>query len=184
MRQPPYVPDWISGEVEAALRDVLPPTRARKHYTILRIADAAARDESIKRLLHDDPKTCSEPTWYGRYKGGEFHPGWRDDPAIARALQIASERAQRWYNTRVARSLQEAAQELALGAPEAAKELRRQVGHGERDTDRREAAKAVLDRAGVETAPKQSQQHSLDEDLERMIKQVYGEDAGSADNAN
>lgn len=159
-----HVPEWMTGEVEAALRQVGrgAPARQRSmmHATILRLAHARATQQ-VESTVFEMPDTCSRTTWYGRYreKGGvrAKAPGWADDPAVQRALQVATERAQRWEDTRISRLLTEARLVLVEASPAAARELRRQIGEGEKDKDRREASKAVLDRAGFETAAKGQQ---------------------------
>lgn len=157
-----HVPEWMTGEVEAALREVGKNSplsrRSLMHTTILRLAHARATQQQEGGIF-DLPDTCSRTTWYGRYhKDATGEPrkgrGWVDDPAVLRALEVATERALRWEDTRISRALSEARLILAEGAPDSARELRRQVGEGERDVDKREASKAVLDRAGVETAAK------------------------------
>ena len=60
----------------------------------------------------------------------------------------------------------------------AARELRRQVHRAEKDTDRRLAAVAILDRAGVETAPKETRAH---EGLVEYVDVTEGELAAIED---
>lgn len=159
-----HVPEWMTGEVEAALRLVGQGAPAKQrsmmHATILRLAHARATQQ-VESAVFDLPDTCSKTTWYGRYRGQRGarvkKPGWSDDAAMQRALQVATERAQRWEDTRISRILTEARLVLVEASPEAAKELKRQIREGERDKDRREASKAVLDRAGFETAAKGQQ---------------------------
>lgn len=159
-----YLPEWMTGEVEAALREVgqeaSAQQRSKMHATILRLAHARATQQ-VESAVFDLPDTCSKTTWYGRYRVREGRrvkaPGWSDDSAVQRALQMATERAQRWEDTRISRHLTEARLVLVEASPAAAKELVRQIDAGEKDKDRREASKAVLDRAGFETAAKGQQ---------------------------
>ena len=159
----PHVPDWMSGEVEAELREVgqglVQQKRSLMHVTILRLAHARATQQA-ETPVFELADTCSRTTWYGRYRKnpvtGERYktPGWIDDPAVLNALQVATERARRWEDTRISRALTEARLILVESTPDAARELKRQIDHGDKDVDRREASKAVLDRAGFETASK------------------------------
>jgi len=152
----------MTGEVEAALRQVgaTAPTmtRAKLHVTILRLAHARATQQ-VEAAVFEMEDTLSRTSWYGRYRvddaGGRYKTtGWADDATVQRALQVATERAQRWEDTRISRTLTEARLVLVEASPAAAKELKRQIEEGEKDKDRREASKAVLDRAGFETAAK------------------------------
>lgn len=162
-----HVPDWMSGEVEAALREVgkglVQQKRSLMHVTILRLAHARATQQAESPIF-ELGDTCSRTTWYGRYRTnkatGERYKtsGWIDDPAVLQALQVATERARRWEDTRISRALTEARLILVEASPSAARELRRQIDHGDKDVDKREASKAVLDRAGFETAAKGQQQ--------------------------
>lgn len=152
-----YVPDWMSGEVEAALRQVgmdrTQSVRSLMHTTILRLAYAHATKQPMAPVF-DLPDTCSETTWYGRNRRGGRKPGWSHDPSVVNALEVATERARRWEDTRISRALTEARLILVESTPDAARELKRQIDNGDKDVDRREASKAVLDRAGFETASK------------------------------
>lgn len=172
----PALPDWMTWEVEEVLGKVRPPHVARKLRTVIELAQAQALDQPLAPVF-GRPETCSSTTWYGRYAGGEKRPGWREDPQIAEALRVCTERARRWENTRMARALAEAAERLAMASPAAVAVAIRAMGASD-DNVKLRAAFGILDRAGVETAPKQQQEHGVSPELERLIEQVYGADHG------
>lgn len=136
----------------------------KKRSTVIALVDArlAGRaEESVWNL----PSTCSRNTW---------HTKWKHDPLFQDVLSNVERLARRWTDTRTIRALQEAAEKLALASPAAAD--RAIVLMDSEDLDvALKAAFGVLDRAGVETAPKQQQQHGLTPELESLIERVYGQ---------
>lgn len=151
----------------------------KRRNTILLLVDArlAGRSEETVWGL---PGTCARSTW---------HEKWKHDAAMLAALEAVERTARRWLDTRALRALADAAERLALASPAAAEQLievgtrgrLRYVEDGgvtsfeqANGPDMVRAALGVLDRAGVETAPKAQQQHGLAPELEKLIERVYG----------
>lgn len=152
----------------------------KRRNTILALVDARLAGRS-EETVWERPETCTRSTW---------HEKWKRDPLMADVLATVERQARRWVDTRVARSLAAAAERLALASPAVAEQLveiavrgRVRVGEGgERyeqasPADVVRAGLGVLDRAGVETAPKQQQQHGLAPELEALLEKVYGVEA-------
>lgn len=135
----------------------------KRRQTILALVDArlAGRTEET---VWDRPETCARSTW---------HEKWKREPLMQDVLNAVDRAARRWTDTRTLRALAEASERLQLASPAAAGKA---ISLMLSDDDRvaLQAAFGVLDRAGVETAPKQQQQHGLAPELERLIEQVYG----------
>lgn len=162
-KQPPFQPDWLSFEVHQALEAIHGEHVAKKQMTVLYLAAAIAAETSQAMVFkrHD---TCNRVTWYGR----DGEPGWRDDPAISRALELASKRALWWMRVRQGGAVQNALDVLVDAAPAAAEQLVRiatqgrvQVTKGEElryvDADvvhMVKAANSILDRVSETTADK------------------------------
>lgn len=132
-----YVPEWISQEVHAALGAIQGEHVAKKEATVLRLAQAAATNQS-QASVFEMADTCSSNIWHGR--GGK--PGWKDDPVIAHAYKVAEARARWWMRVRMGRAEEEAADTIVDAAPEAAEQLVRMATRG-----------AVRVRVGDEDAP-------------------------------
>ena len=162
-KQPPFRPDWLSYEVHQALEAIRGDHVAKKQLTVLLLAAAIAGDSPQAQVFkrHD---TCNRVTWYGR----DGEPGWRDDPAIAEALQVASQRALWWMRVRQGGAVQNALDVLVDAAPAAAQQLVRiatqgrvQVVQGEEQrfveadvVHMVKAANSILDRVSETTADK------------------------------
>jgi len=111
------------------------------------------------------PFVCNYSTYYGQ---------WVRDEAFRQALEMA------WAEV--------AAQAVALlkaSTLAAAGELQRQVRQGAKDSDRRLAATAILDRAGVETGAKSTLTHEYvdvtDEELAAIADALRGEAEGGGE---
>lgn len=141
----------------------------RRRQTILALVDARLAGRS-EETVWDRPETCSRSTWHGK---------WKRDLLMQDVLASVERAARRWTDTRTLRALAEASERLQLASPAAAGKA---ISLMLSDDDRvaLQAAFGVLDRAGVETAPKQQQQHGLAPELERLIEQVYGTAATAA----
>jgi hypothetical protein len=123
-----------------------------------RKASLAAHEAGCERAGLPWAFVCHASTYYGR---------WARDEAFQQAL------AQAWGEvTAQAVTILQASTSLA------ARELQRQVRQGEKDTDRRLAAVAILDRAGVETAAKATQ---AQQGLVAYVDVTEGELAAIAD---
>lgn len=175
-----FAMDWLEA-VGAELERLDGELHAhKKRSTILALVDAriAGRsEESVWQL----ETTCNRSTWHNK---------WKRDALIVDVLAAVDRQARRWVDTLVARSLAEAAERLALASPAAASQLieigtrgrMRYVPNGAVEpvyeqasgSDVVRAALGVLDRAGVETAPKQQHQAALAPELEALIERVYG----------
>lgn len=136
----------------------------KKRSTVIALVDARMAgkpEETVWNL----PATCSRNTW---------HTKWKHDPLFQDVLANVERLARRWTDTRTIRALQEAAEKLMLASPAAAgKAIALMLSTD--DAVALRAAFGVLDRAGVETAPKQHQEHGLSPDLEALLERVYGQ---------
>jgi hypothetical protein len=158
----------MSHEVHQALGKIQGEHVGKKQRTVLHLAAAIAAEAPQAEVFrrHD---TCNRVTWYGR----DGEPGWRDDPAIAAALRVATERALWWMRVRQGAAVQSALDVLVDAAPEAAHQLVRlatqgrvQVGEPPKDPDAPrqyaeadvvhilKAANSILDRVSETTADK------------------------------
>lgn len=138
----------------------------KRRQTILALVDARLAGRS-EETVWDRPETCARSTW---------HEKWKRDPLMLDVLASVERAARRWTDTRTLRALAEASERLQLASPAAADKAIALL-LSEDDRVALQAAFGVLDRAGVETAPKQQQQHGLAPELERLIEQVYGTEA-------
>ncbi|HSN77865.1 MAG TPA: hypothetical protein VL334_22545 [Anaerolineae bacterium] len=159
----------------------------KRRQTILALVDARLAGRS-EETVWDRPETCARSTWHGK---------WKHQPLMLDVLSSVDRAARRWSDTKTLRALAEAAEMLALASPAAAEQLieigtrgrLRYVQEGATapqyepasGPDVVRAALGVLDRAGVETAPKQQQQHGLTPELEAMIDRVWGSPSSAED---
>jgi hypothetical protein len=136
----------------------------KKRNTVIALVDARMAGKS-EETVWNLPTTCSRNTWHAR---------WKHDRLMQEVLGNVERLARRWTDTRTIRALQEAAEKLMLASPAAAgKAIALMLSDD--DAVALRAAFGVLDRAGVETAPKQQQQHGLTPELESLIERVYGQ---------
>lgn len=140
------LPDWMSDDALGLLAPLTP----RQRNAIVRIVEAELDGRDLRSLLRGPDKICNETTYY-RQADGKAPAGWYHQEAFRRALDAA--RAAAW-GFGMEHAVREAVQIITITAPAAARELQRQVRAGEKDTDRRAAAKSVLDRADRATATK------------------------------
>jgi hypothetical protein len=173
-----FQPEWLTFEIQQALAQL--PTR-RHRETVLRLAEG----QMVGRPMGDTfalPGVCSHRTWYGRTRKGKRRPGWKDDPAILHALDLATKRAQWWADRKTIRSMQKAHDLLALEAPlnvtsmiGSRNVLSELAASAEVDArDRIQAAEKaarvagdMLSRAGTETATKEVQTFDLEDWAEK-----------------
>lgn len=162
-------PEWLTPQIDEALAAISEPHAAKKQHTVLLVAAAQATGESL-RSVFDRPDTCKADHWYGiTRRNGTRKPGWREDPAIANALYLATERARWWVRVRQAGAVQNALDILLDAGEVAAQQLANMVKMGVLIFDfggdglemRRadnghvlEASKQILDRISVITATK------------------------------
>lgn len=116
----------MSFEVHQALAALTGEHAAKKQRTVLALAAAIAADAPQYEVFrrHD---TCGRVAWYGR----DGEPGWKDDPAIADALKVATARALWWMRVRQGGAVQAALDVLADAAPAAAQQLARVATQGQ-----------------------------------------------------
>ena len=147
MTAPDYTPEWLTFEISEALSGL---TR-KQRTTVLRLAEAAAAD---RPQPFDRADVCSKTTWYGRYSHGNKRPGWRDDPAIQHALELATARAQEWEDTHIARQIAKTRRQLADHAPGAELSLYGLALGATSEGTKRLACLDILNRVGAELASK------------------------------
>lgn len=152
-----YPSAWMTYEIQEALNAIPEPNSRKKRCTVLRMAEAKVNGLSI-RSVFDMPDTCSTQTWYGRTTED---PGWKDDPAIAKALELATRRAQEWQDQEEAqrmtlrqRQLSQTQDELVDLSKLATQTLAELMMNAGSEKVRLEAAETVLDRADEATAKK------------------------------
>jgi len=142
----------------------------KRRNTILALVDARLAGRSEETVWTRE-ETCNRSTWHNK---------WKHDQVMLDVLNSVERAARRWSDTRTIRALAEAAERLALASPAAAgKAISLMLSNDDQVALR--AAFGVLDRAGVETAPKQRQEHGLAPDLEAMIDRIWGAEAGQDD---
>lgn len=155
--------DWADAVMaDLARLDGLEHEHKRKQ-TILALVDARLAGRS-EETIWERPETCSRSTWHGK---------WKKQPIMQDVLASVDRAARRWSDTKAIRALADASERLQLASPAAAgKAISLMLSQDDRVA--LQAAFGVLDRAGVETAPKTQQEHGLAPELERMLSQVYG----------
>ena len=168
-----FVPEWLTHEIEQALSAVTGEHVAKKEATVLRLAQAVARGES-QASVWKQPGTCTRNVWNG--VGGK--PGWKDDPTIAYALELATQRARWWVRVKEGRALQNALDDLIDLSEDAVRQIASVVRYGQVTFERAEeivikqasvaevlkASTDVLDRISPTTAPKNTTVQTLDAD--------------------
>lgn len=97
--------------------------------------------------VFDRPDTCA---------AGTYHVKWKHDPDFAQCLETVTKLAQEWHDGRALRALETAAERLALASPGAVAKLTEALVHSGDWNVMVRSAVAILDRAGVQTAMKQS----------------------------
>jgi hypothetical protein len=130
----------------------------KQRQGVIRIVESEIAGEPLRKLFEGPQRICTETTYY-RAKP----PGWHRQERFRNALDAA--RAVAWSFS-MENAVEEAVQRLTVSAPDAARELQRQITKGDKDSDRRDAAKAVLDRVDVKTASK----GTVMSDVEQSIK--------------
>jgi hypothetical protein len=191
--KPSFVPDWLTHEINTALADITGDHVAKKETTVLRLAQAVANGEAVSSVF-GAADTCSRTIWYGNAK----KPGWKDDPAIAFALTLATQRARWWIRVKQGRAVQDSLDILVDGSEDAARQLIRVIREGQMFFERAgeyvfkqasvaevlRASEQVLDRISVATAAKNTTTHALDADqfaaLSAKAKATAGDVAKAA----
>lgn len=161
-------PEWLTPQIDEALASIRDPHAAKKQRTVLLIAQAMATGESLTAVF-ERPDTCKADIWYGLNRKGRRKPGWREDPHVAAALQLATERARWWVRVKQGQAVQSSLDILMDAGESAAQQLANMVKMGVLVFDfgadglelRRadvghvlEASKQILDRISAATASK------------------------------
>jgi len=117
----------------------------RMKTTIIALVDARLANET-EESVWTRPGTCNRKT---------YHTKWKKDPLFADVLAACTKAAHAHQDQRAARALATASERLALAAPAGVNRLISLLGSEDEAIILR-AAVAILDRAGLETAPKSS----------------------------
>lgn len=140
----------------------------KRRNTILALVDARLAGRS-EETVWDRPECCNRSTWHNK---------WKHDELMVSVLGNVERSARRWSDTKAVRALADASERLQLASPAAAgKAISLMLSNDDRVA--LQAAFGILDRAGVETAPKTQQEHGLAPELESLLERVYG--GGEAD---
>jgi CO/xanthine dehydrogenase FAD-binding subunit len=140
---------WKTAEAITAqlarLDDHQPHDWRRMKTTIIALVDAHLASQT-EESIWARPDTCNRKT---------YHTRWKKDPLFVDVLHNVRKAARAHQDSRAARSLATAADRLAIAAPPAVNRLIALLGSADEAIILR-AAVAILDRAGLETASKQS----------------------------
>jgi hypothetical protein len=124
-------PEWLTPQIDEALAAIDDPHAVKKQLTVLLIAQALATGESITAVLERDD-TCKSDIWYGaKRRNGSRKSGWREDPHIAAALQLATERARWWVRVKQGQAVQNALDTLIDVAEDAAGNIVSAIRYGQ-----------------------------------------------------
>lgn len=167
-KQPDILPAWLSYEVSQALDCITGDEVAKKERTVLRLAQAMATGISQNEIFrhHRQNGVVNKKYWTGF---GD-KPGWKDDPAIAHALDVATARARWWVRVKEGKGIEESLDIMKDAAPDVARQIvrialegRAMVTVGDREEFKEanlpeilKAGDSVLNRVSVETATKAS----------------------------
>lgn len=119
------------------------PHRDKKRATVIALVDARLAGHPEETVWRQ-PHTCARNT---------YHAKWKHDPVFCDVLDRVTQMATSWRDTRAVRALALAAENLALVSPAAVAQLAARLKSDDEGIVLR-AAIAILDRAGLETAPK------------------------------
>lgn len=182
----------MTFEIQEALERIegAPGHVRQKRVTVLRVAQALAAGEPLSEKW-SSVGWPSKGTWYGETRHGVRRPGWRDDPAVQAALELARKRAEWWANVREGRAVERTLDTIVAAAPAAAEQLVRiatdgvmsvRVGQNQREDVAVKSAEVVrainslLDRADARTAVKAPVEQSLAPEVVAALERVYGGD--------
>lgn len=163
---------WLTQELQETL-DVLPTDKHRE--TVLRLTEGriiGRPDEDTFRL----EGVCAKKTWHGPFRDGMRTLGWKDDPLVAKALQLAEQCFIGHADAAIQSNLDEAQRQLAMAAVQAVMTLSALMDTCDNDETKRKAANDILDR--VETFGRKSstsavlEQRSISFDLTQVPQDV------------
>lgn len=148
-------------EAQAHLERITGHLAAKKRQTVAVIVETRLAGQGLDRAFLGRRDTCSRTVW---------HSKWKHDPIIADVLETVLNLALTWQANRASHALAQAADDLALATPNAARALI-QLLTNEEARERRQAAVAILDRASTLTASKSTVDVSQlsDEELEALV---------------
>jgi hypothetical protein len=174
--------DWLTPAIDEALAAIQNPHAAKKQLTVLLVAQALATGQPVSAVFERDD-TCKADIWYGakrRNAGaqGARKPGWKEDPTIATALHLATERARWWVRVKRGQAVQNAIEALIDLSEDAVRQIASAVRFGQLTFDRGaeivikqasvaevlKASTEVLDRVSTLTATKTTTVQTLDAD--------------------
>jgi len=141
-----FVPAWLSFELSKALA----PLTRKQRTTVLRLAEARIADRSMDTVFKR-ADCCARATWYGKTRDGVPVPGWRDDPVIANALQVATEHAHAFEDGRIERAIEKTRLKIAEAGPAAVDKIMLLMLRADSQSLQLRAAVDLLDRI-AETA--------------------------------
>ncbi|TXH52989.1 MAG: hypothetical protein E6Q97_14280 [Desulfurellales bacterium] len=171
-------PEWLTPEIDEALAAISEPHAVKKQTTVLLVAQAMATGESL-RSVFERPDTCKADHWYGTTRrNGKRKLGWKEDPAIAAALQLATERARWWVRVKGGSAVQNALDALVDLSEDAVRQIAHAIRFGQLTFDRGpdivikqasvaevlKASTEVLDRVSTLTATKTTTVQTMDAD--------------------
>lgn len=147
-------------EAQAQLERITGHLAAKKRRTVVALVECRLNGVGLDRAFSGRADTCSRNVW---------HVKWKHDPIIADVFARVEEMALAWQADRATRALESAAEMLSMAAPNSAAALIALL-KAEEPRERRQAAVAILDRAGVLTASKTTVDFSRlsDDELEAM----------------
>ena len=156
---------WLTQEVFEALDAIDPPHKRLKKTTVLRLAEGEATGVP-KRDILGMSDTCNVRTWYGHESSDQ--PGWQNDEKIAHALEVATRRANWWYDYREGQAIAErqrlvsrAQSEIAKLTIPALQQLAHLIEEASSERIKLDAVIEVLDRADATTAKKAQHEVAL-----------------------
>jgi hypothetical protein len=185
-----YAPEWMTFEIQQALEAIggAPGHVRQKRVTVLRVAQALAAGEALSEKW-STAGWPSKGTWYGETRHGVRRPGWRDDPAVVAALELARKRAEWWANVREGRAVERTLDTIVAAAPAAAEQLVRIATDGVmavrqggaapvevavKSAEVVRAINSLLDRADARTAVKAPTGPGLAPEVAAALERVYG----------
>ena len=129
-------PDWLTPEISEALAAIENPHAVKKQLTVLLVAQALATGQPVSAVFERDD-TCKADIWYGtKRRNGSRKPGWREEPTIATALHVATERARWWVRVKQGQAVQSAIDALIDLSEDAARQIASAIRFGQLTFDR------------------------------------------------
>lgn len=192
-KQVGFLPEWMTFEVHEACARIGGNDVVKKEITVLRLAEAIATGQAESSVF-ERADTCNSKYWYGwtDKKNGKRHIGWRNQPTIKRALEVATARARWWMRVKQGRAVENALDVLTDSVEAVAGQLVRIAVQGRASVMRDElsgfeaasvqeivkAANSVLDRVSEATAAKGAVgvEHRVGKDVTELLERVYGAD--------